>query len=473
MGEAERARVFSETRVKVALKSKTLFVCQSCGKESPKWFGRCPECGEWGTVVEELRRAVSPSLGRDRAAASVRPRLAREVLLDDLERLKTGIGELDRVLGGGLVPGSAVLVGGEPGVGKSTILLQAAGLLAAAGFKTLYVSGEESEAQVAMRSRRLGVAEEKIYLLSSNDAQAAEECIRGHKPAVVVVDSVQTLSSGELSSPPGSVSQVRDCGTRFVNMAKEAGFALLLVGHITKEGSLAGPKVLEHLVDVVLYMEGERYSSYRLLRAAKNRFGSASEIGIFEMVETGLEEVKDPSNALLSEGAEKAPGSVVAAAVEGARALLLEFQALVAPSTFAQPQRVSRGYDGKKLAVLLAVLERRAGLRLSKRDVFLNITGGIRIEEPGVDLAAAMAICSSLKGLPVPASTVAIGEVGLAGETRPVAYLERRVKEAEKLGFSNILLPKSRGKGRRVSPAGAVEVSSINEAVEWAWAKKR
>jgi DNA repair protein RadA/Sms len=395
------------------------------------------------------------------------------VLVADISRQKTGITEFDRVLGGGLVPGSGILVGGEPGIGKSTLLLQVAGLIAQQGTPALYVSGEESDSQIAMRARRLGLADSGILLLAHNDVYEIEACLSQQKPGLTVIDSIQTLYNNELTSPPGSVSQVRDCGVKLVNLAKERGCVLLLVGHITKEGSLAGPKVLEHLVDVVLYMEGERYSSYRVLRATKNRFGSSSEIGIFEMMESGLIEVQDPSHVLLSPDAATAPGSVVAAAVEGERPLLLELQALVAPATYSQPQRVSRGYDNRRLAVLLAVLERRVGLKLSNRDVFLNIAGGIRVEEPGVDLAAAMAIYSSLKNVPILESTVAIGEVGLAGEIRPVAHEEKRVKEAAKLGFKRIIVPK--GRRRPISQISGIDlahVSSLVEAVDKTWPKE-
>src|SRR3954447_11574585 len=424
-------------------RSATVFTCSACGHDSPKWHGRCPGCGEWNTLVEERPTTSAPGGARRRAAAP-RPTLLRDVQAPRVERLATGIGELDRVLGGGLVPGSLVLLGGSPGIGKSTLTSMSLGNLAASGQKVLYVSGEESAAQVRLRAERLGESALAVPIVAETDLDAVLGAIEHERPAVCVVDSVQVLYDPALSGSPGSVGQVREVAGRLMRAAKQLGTAVMLVGHVTKEGALAGPRVLEHLVDCVLSFEGERERTYRTLRALKNRFGSTNEVGVFEMRESGLVEVADASARFVSE-ATQGPGSVVLCAMEGSRPLLVEVQALVAPTELVPPRRVSNGVDRNRLALVLAVLSRHAGVQLGSSDVFVSVAGGVRVEEPGADLAIALAVASAARGVPLGGEegrlVAAFGEIGLTGELRYVAHPERRMAEAAKFGLEPVLSP--------------------------------
>ena len=423
----------------------TLFVCTSCGDESAKWHGRCPGCGEWNTLSEE--RAPEPrrggASGRAAAAKAARPVPLADVEAPALRRLRTGIGELDRVLGGGLVPGSLVLLGGSPGIGKSTLTGSALGNLAAAGRRVLYVSGEESAAQVRLRAERLGPDALRVPIVAETDLDTVVATLEAERPDACVIDSVQTLYASDLTGAPGSVGQVREVAGRLMRVAKERGIAVVLVGHVTKEGALAGPRVLEHLVDCVLQFEGERERTYRTLRALKNRFGSTNEVGVFEMGERGLAEVEDASARFVAE-ATRAPGSVVLCAMEGSRPLLVEVQALVAPTDIVPPRRVANGVDRNRLALVLAVLARHAGLSLGSSDVFVSLAGGVRVDEPGADLAVALALASAARGVVLGTPDrplAAFGEVGLTGELRYVAHPERRIGEAEKFGLTPVLHP--------------------------------
>ena len=418
-------------------RSLTSYTCSSCGFESPRWLGRCTACGAWNTLVEAVRERSRSQSRPARAAIAAQP--LSDVAADQAGRISTGSAEFDRVLGGGLVSGSLVLVGGEPGVGKSSLLLQALGAIGAAGHSTLLVSGEESPAQVRMRAERIG-AVEHISILAETELSTVCEAIVQLRPAVCVIDSVQTLSSADLASSPGSVAQVREAADRLLRIAKGHGITIVLVGHVTKEGVVAGPRVLEHLVDAVLQLEGDRYRFLRVLRAVKNRFGSTSEIGIFEMTDRGLEAVADPSAAFANDGA-GGPGSVLLPAIEGSRPILLELQALVAPTDLAMPRRVGTGVDPKRLAMIVAVLSRHAGVALGQADVFVNVAGGVRIDEPGADLAIALAIVSAAKGAPVKPKLAAFGEIGLTGRLRPAAQSERRLEECAKLGLAAAVAP--------------------------------
>jgi DNA repair protein RadA/Sms len=425
-----------------------MFVCSQCGNESPKWHGRCPGCGEWNTMVEE-RAMEAPrggsggsSLSR-RAAKPARPIPLSEVEAPALARFKTGIGELDRVLGGGIVPGSLVLIGGAPGIGKSTITGGALGNLAQAGRRVLYVSGEESAAQVRLRAERLGEHALSVPIVAETDLETVVATLEAERPDVCVVDSVQTLYANGMTGAPGSVGQVREVAGTLMRVAKELGVAVILVGHVTKEGALAGPRVLEHLVDCVLQFEGERERTYRTLRALKNRFGSTNEVGVFEMRDSGLVEVADASSRFVAEPT-RAPGSVVLCAMEGSRPLLVELQALVAPTQLVPPRRVANGVDRNRLALVLAVLARHAGLGLGSSDIFVSVAGGVRVDEPGADLAVALALASAARGVPLGSEErplAAFGEVGLTGELRYVAHADRRLAEASKFGLEPVLSP--------------------------------
>jgi DNA repair protein RadA/Sms len=447
----------------------TVFVCSQCGHDSAKWHGQCPGCDEWNTMVEERVAAPAPASGIGASKRSGRP--LRPVMLADVEapaqrRLITGIGELDRVLGGGLVPGSLVLIGGSPGIGKSTITGGALGNLAAAGHKVLYVSGEESAAQVKLRAERLGADALRVPIVAETDLEAVEATIEAERPAVCVVDSVQTLYSGGLSSAAGSVAQVREVAGRLMRVAKERDVAVLLVGHVTKEGALAGPRVLEHLVDCVLQFEGERERTYRTLRALKNRFGSTNETGVFEMRDTGLVEVADASARFVGE-ATRGPGSVVLCAMEGSRPLLVEVQALVAPTQLVPPRRVANGVDRNRLALVLAVLSRHAGVQLGSADVFVSVAGGVRVEEPGADLAIALAVASAARGVELvdgERPLAAFGEVGLTGELRHVAHPDRRLAEAAKFGLEPVLAPGGEVRTLRTAIASRLGGSAARRA---------
>ncbi len=419
-------------------KVKSVFICQSCGAQSAKWVGRCNSCGEWNTYVEELMSSGG-SNGKLKTLRTSKPQKINEVELKNEHRIVLPDNELNRVLGGGLVPGSLVLLGGEPGIGKSTLLLQLATSLH--NKKVMYVSGEESEQQIRMRAERTGIGNENCFVLTETSLDTILNHIASLKPDIVIVDSIQTLFSSQIESSAGSVSQIRGCTGELLRYAKESSAAIFLVGHITKEGIIAGPKVLEHMVDTVLQFEGDRHHVYRLLRSAKNRFGSTAEIGIYEMHGNGLKEVSDPSEILISQRDKSLSGIAIACNLEGMRTMLIETQALVSSAVYGMPQRSATGFDIKRLNMILAVLEKRCGFKLGVKDVFLNITGGIKVEDPAIDLAVICAILSSNNDLPLETNTCFAGEIGLSGEIRPVSRIEQRIKEAEKLGFKKFYLP--------------------------------
>ncbi len=445
-------------------KAKTVFFCQNCGHEESKWLGQCPVCKEWNTFVEE--QAVETTGVRSRTKEAGRPVTISSIDADEEQRVQTHIKELDRVLGGGVVPGSLVLIGGDPGIGKSTLLLQVCRELAADRHQVLYISGEESLKQIKLRANRMGTFSESLRLLSETSLETIRGVIERDRPEMVVIDSIQTMYDEEVSSAPGSVSQVRESTNVFLQLAKGLGITIFIVGHVTKEGTVAGPRVLEHMVDTVLYFEGDRYASYRILRAVKNRFGSTNEIGVFEMRRNGLAEVENPSEFMLAGRPENAAGSVVACAMEGTRPMLLEIQALVCKTSFGMPRRTAAGIDYNRVNLLMAVLEKRMGLPLSGYDAYVNIAGGIRLNEPAADLGIVMAIVSSYKNQPVSDSTLVFGEVGLSGEVRAVSMPEQRVAEAKKLGFKTCIVPavslKAIGKVEGVEVIG---VSNVNQAV--------
>lgn len=427
-------------------KVKTSYICNQCGYETARWLGRCPDCGNWNTFEEQqtAQEAKLPEKKMRRAPGTDAEALRVDLIPDDtMERRSCGIGELDRVLGGGLVAGSLVLVGGDPGIGKSTLLTQVCANLAKAGETVLYVSGEESARQIKMRANRLGAASTGFYVLSENDVNGISKRMGELAPTVMVIDSIQTMYLPEIASAPGSVSQVRECASLLMRLAKNSSCSVFLVGHVTKEGAIAGPKILEHMVDAVLYFEGDRQHQYRLLRAVKNRFGSVNELGMFEMESEGMVEVPNASEALLSERAHDASGCVVMAAVEGSRPFLTDVQALVATTVFGNPRRMASGVDQGRLALLLAVMEKRAGFRLYDKDVYINIAGGMSITEPAADLALCAAVASSFKNRPIAQDCSVIGEIGLAGEIRAVPQIDRRIAECARMGFHRIILPKS------------------------------
>jgi DNA repair protein RadA/Sms len=466
--------------------AKTHFFCSACGNEESRWFGRCAACGAWNTATEAPATAAAGGArparagrGRWTPPAGARPAVPRplaEVEAGAAERVATGLGEFDRVLGGGMMPGSLVLVGGDPGIGKSTLLLQLAAALAAAGRRVLYVSGEESEEQVRLRATRLGPVPDPLLILTETDLEQVLAAAAAVTPQAMVIDSIQTLSRADLEGGPGTVTQVRECALALLHFAKGSRTTVFLVGHVTKEGAVAGPRVLEHMVDAVLYLEGERYQHYRVLRAAKNRFGSTNELGVYEMLDDGLREVANPSEAFLSHPAGRGqpgaagpePGAAVVASIEGSRPLLVEVQALVATSFYGTPQRVTSGYDPRRLAVLLAVLERRVGLRLGRHDVFVTVTGGLTLDEPGTDLGVALAVASSFLSRPVLEGTLALGEVSLSGELRRVARVEARVREAAQLGFRRAGVPALQaGDARAAAPPGfeIVPLATLREGI--------
>ncbi len=443
----------------------TQYVCQVCGATSPRWLGRCIACRAWDSLVEEARKAgkgsgMSSSTRRPGAASPI-----SEVPADREERLPTGIGELDRVLGGGAVLGGATLLGGDPGVGKSTLLMQALSGIASTGARALYVSGEESAGQTASRARRLGAVQDTLFVLAESDLDAVLSAIAEVKPAAIVLDSVQTVRSPSLESAAGTVSQLREIAFRLVELCKAKNIAAFLVGHVTKDGTLAGPKVLEHLVDTVLAFEGERGQAFRSLRAQKNRFGSATEVGVFEMTQDGMREVKNPSALFLAERPKGASGSAICATCEGSRPMLVEVQALVSPFVHGAPRRTANGVEPSRLAMILAVLERKAGFALGGCDVFVNVAGGVRVDEPAMDLAVALALASSLRDRPVPPDLVAFGEVGLAGEVRSVSRASARLGEAESMGFSRAVVPLAHAPARRASGMDVAGVKTVEEAL--------
>lgn len=423
----------------MAKAKKTVYFCQNCGHEESKWLGQCPMCKEWNTFVEEKVTQSSTAAAKRRNESNIVTLTSVET--NDDERMETGIRELDRVLGGGIVPGSLVLVGGDPGIGKSTLLLQVCQKLAAQGKKVLYISGEESLRQIKLRANRMGTFSESLYLLCETNLITIRDAIENSKPDVVIIDSIQTMYNEDVSSAPGSVSQVRESTNVFMQLAKGLTISIFIVGHVTKEGTVAGPRVLEHMVDTVLYFEGDRYVSYRILRGVKNRFGSTNEIGVFEMQKTGLVEVENPSEYMLSGKPENASGSVVACAMEGTRPMLMEIQALVCKTNFGFPRRTAAGADYNRINLLMAVLEKRIGLALSDYDAYINIAGGIRMNEPAADLGIVMAIISSYKNKPIAEDIIVFGEVGLSGEVRAVTMPEQRVVEAKKLGFKTCIIP--------------------------------
>lgn len=448
-------------------KAKTVFVCGNCGYESSKWLGKCPACNEWNSFYEEKINNVAVSSnnpsGKQKSAT---PRKLKEVEGIDATRISTGIGELDRVLGGGLVKGSLVLVGGEPGIGKSTLILQICDKIIGEG-KVLYVSGEESAEQVKIRADRLNINNDDIMFLGETDIDIIQEAILNTNPKLVIIDSIQTMYSEDITSAAGTVSQVREITARIMRICKENSITTIIIGHVTKDGNIAGPRVLEHMVDTVLYLEGERYFSYRMLRSVKNRFGSTNELGMFEMKNEGMVEITNPSSILISEREDNPTGSVVVASMEGTRPLLIELQALTSASVFGIPKRTANGFDYNRLAVLIAVLEKKAGLALGGQDVYLNVVSGIKIVEPAVDLGVILACSSSYKNVSIPKDVVAIGEVGLTGEVRAVNMIEKRIKEAEKLGFKKCIIPESNRKLLKDNyKLDIIGVKNINEAIK-------
>ena len=450
----------------MAKAKKSIFFCQNCGHEESKWLGQCPMCKEWNTFVEEKVASVKQSSVKERKEADAQVVTLSSVSTNEDERVQTGILELDRVLGGGIVPGSLVLVGGDPGIGKSTLLLQVCQKLSAMEKRVLYISGEESLRQIKLRANRIGEFEDTLYLFCETNLDTIRGVIEKQKPDMVVIDSIQTMYSEEIGSAPGSVSQVRESTNVFMQLAKGLGISIFIVGHVTKEGTVAGPRVLEHMVDTVLYFEGDRHASYRILRGVKNRFGSTNEIGVFDMQKAGLVEVENPSEFMLSGKPEHASGSVVACAMEGTRPMLMEIQALVCKTNFGMPRRTAAGFDYNRVNLLMAVLEKRIGLPLSNYDAYVNIAGGIRMNEPASDLGIVMAIASSYKNKPVAEDTIVFGEVGLSGEVRAVTMPEQRVAEAKKLGFKTCIVPEVSLKTiGEVEGIEIIGVKSVNQAM--------
>ena len=449
----------------------TVFFCQNCGYESAKWMGQCPGCREWNTFVEEQVVTAQGKSSRMKTVTGFseknKPAKLSEVSIEKEDRISTGIGELDRVLGGGIVAGSLTLVGGDPGIGKSTLLLQVCRNLAGDGREVLYVSGEESLKQIKLRANRIGTFSDHLKLLCETDLESIEETIRRSKPEVVIIDSIQTMFHGEISAAPGSISQVREATGLFLQLAKGLGVSIFIVGHVTKEGTVAGPRVLEHMVDTVLYFEGDRHASYRLLRGVKNRFGSTNEIGVFEMEAEGLREVLNPSEFMLNGRPENASGSVVACSMEGTRPILVEIQALVCHSNFGIPRRQTTGTDFNRVNLLMAVLEKRLGLQMGNCDAYVNIAGGIKIQEPAIDLGIAMAIVSSFKNRAVSSDMIVMGEVGLSGEVRAVSMIPVRVQEAKKLGFATCVIPSvCMDSVKEISGIKIIGVSHVGEAMD-------
>ncbi len=458
-------------------KRESRWVCQQCNWSYARHMGKCPNCGAWESLVEVLLETDSDSATTSTPRLSQRPQPLSQIDLGAVDRIPVAMDEFARVLGGGLVPGSIVLIGGEPGIGKSTLLLQVAAALGSAERPVLYTSGEESPRQIKMRAKRLGIQGDPLYLLSETEASAILAQANAMQPALqaLVVDSIQTVYTEDMTSTAGSVSQVRECAARFQRWAKESGAPVFLVGHVTKQGAIAGPKVLEHIVDTVLYLEGDPFHTYRLLRSVKNRFGATSEVGVFEMQEQGLVEVANPSEAFLAERMVNVPGSTIAVTLEGTRPLLVEIQALASHTSFGNPRRTVNGLDFNRLLLTIAVLTRRVGLRLDEQDIFANVVGGLQIEEPAADLAVAVALASSLRDQPVPADLAVVGEVGLSGEVRSVSQLEPRLSEAARLGFTKILIPRSM-QSKRLHPVDGltlIPVRSVGEAIDAALGPKR
>ena len=450
---------------RVAKAKKSIYFCQNCGHEESKWLGQCPMCREWNTFVEE-KVTVSKGTAAKNIVREAEVVTLSSVSTDQEDRMQTEIEELDRVLGGGVVPGSLVLVGGDPGIGKSTLLLQVCKRLSDQGRKVLYISGEESLKQIKLRANRMGTFSDHLLLLCETNLETIRQVIEREHPAVAVIDSIQTMYSEEVTAAPGCVSQVREATNTLMQIAKGLNITIFIVGHVTKEGTVAGPRVLEHMVDTVLYFEGDRHASYRILRGVKNRFGSTNEIGVFEMRETGLEEVPNPSEYMLNGRPEDASGSVVACSMEGTRPILMEIQALVCRSNFGMPRRTAAGTDYNRVNLLMAVLEKRVGLPLSNYDAYINIAGGIRMNEPAIDLGIVMAIVSSYKNQSISPGTIVFGEVGLSGEVRAVSMPEQRVAEARKLGFKTCIMPQvSKDMLKKVEGIEVIGVKSVNQAM--------
>ena len=448
-------------------KARTTWICQQCGANSPAYLGKCPGCGEWHTMVETIEERSSPARAVARGVGSVAMQSLKAVSSEGQQRIDVPIGEFNRVLGGGLVPGSLVLIGGDPGIGKSTLILQAAALLGDAKHPVVYVSAEESAHQIKLRADRLKVNGDHILLLSETNLDVILGGMESLDPALVVIDSIQTVMLDEISSAAGSVSQVRECTSRLLQWAKPRDIPVFVIGHVTKEGTIAGPRVLEHIVDAVLYLEGERFHQYRILRAVKNRFGSTDEVGVFEMADVGLREIANPSEAFLEERSLTAAGSTVAVTMEGTRPILVEVQALATPTAFGIPRRSANGLDTSRLQLLVAVLQKRVGLGLGTHDVYANVVGGLRIHEPAVDLAVAIAIASSIKEVPVDRASTMIGEIGLSGELRSVNQLDRRINEAARLGFTRVVIPAGGAASlERVHPIEIVRCAGIADAIE-------
>ncbi len=447
-------------------KTKTVFICQECGYETPKWMGKCPECGNWNTLVEEFidKGRAETILG---GVSTVKPVTINDIEVVDEERYDTSIEEFNRVLGGGVVKGSLVLVGGDPGIGKSTLLLQVSQSIAEGEKKVFYISGEESAKQIKLRAQRLGVTSKNLFVMSETNLSIIEKLVYEFKPDVVVADSIQTIYKPELQSAPGSVSQVREATSTLMRISKTLNVATFIVGHVTKEGSIAGPRVLEHMVDTVLYFEGERHHTYRILRAVKNRFGSTNEIGVFEMKGKGLEEVKNPSEMLLSGRPENVPGSAIVCSMEGTRPMLVEIQALTSATSFGMPRRMATGIDYNRVVLLMAVLEKRVGMQLQTFDAYVNVAGGLRLDEPACDLGIACSIASSFRNLYIDPKTIVVGEIGLTGEIRGVSLIEKRIMEAQKLGFTKCVIPKDNMKGiEKIPGIKIIPVENIYEALD-------
>ncbi len=448
-------------------KIKSVYICSECGYESPKWYGKCPSCGEWNTMNEEIKEQSSASVAKTRISNYTPPVSIKEISTTDEIRYKTGLSELDRVLGGGIVKGSLVLLGGDPGIGKSTILLQICEHLGKE-HKILYVSGEESKRQLKLRASRLNVDNDNLYIQTQTDVELISETIRQDKPDLVMVDSIQTMSLTELQSSPGSITQVRECTNYLMRVAKSLDIPLIIVGHVNKEGSIAGPKVLEHVVDAVLHFEGDKQMSYRILRAVKNRYGSTNEIGVFQMTDCGLQEVENPSQMLLSGRPKNVSGTCVACAMEGTRPILAEIQGLATTTGYGNPRRMTTGFDYNRMSLILAVLEKRAGYYFSNTDTYINVVGGLRLDETAVDIAVAMALVSSLKDIVIPDDAIAIGEIGLAGEIRAVNHISQRVSEAIRLGFKRIVVPHHNLKDIKLSDntSEIIGVKNVRQAFE-------
>ena len=447
-------------------KIKKKYICQECGYVSARWMGKCPECQEWNTLVEEL---YHPNQSHKKLSftSSNHAVTLEEVSIDEEARFSTGMGELNRVLGGGVVPGSLILIGGDPGIGKSTILLQISNQLAFRNLKVLYVSGEESLKQVKLRAQRLNCQGKQLFILAETNLPIIEKAIEDVKPNILMIDSIQTMYQPEVSSAPGSVSQVREVTAKLMQIAKEKEIATFIAGHVTKQGAIAGPRVLEHMVDTVLYFEGERHHTYRILRAVKNRFGSTNEIGVFEMGQNGLEEVINPSEMLLSGRPIGSPGTIVIPCLEGTRPVLIELQALVSTTNFGMPRRMATGIDYNRVVLLMAIMEKRLGMQMQNQDAYVNIIGGLKIDEPAADLGVVIAVASSFKNRKVNPDLIVLGEVGLTGEVRSVQFIEKRIMEAKKMGFKKCLIPKSNLKGLKIEGIEIIGVSNLSHALEF------